>query len=110
MESSIYRRVSWPGAGENYRTLFTNTWVGVPLYPPRGAAQRRVVYASWNGATQVARWEVLAGSRPGRLKRVATHARNGFETAIKLRRSYGAYEVRGLGANGHVLGTSKPFT
>lgn len=100
----------WPGPTTSYRTLFTNTWVGRPDYPPDGAVRATTVYASWNGATRVARWEVLAGSSAGGLKVVARHARSGFETAIKLGKSYGAYEVRGLSANGQVLGTSKAFS
>ena len=38
------------------------------------------VYASWNGATDVARWQALAAG-----KAVATAARTGFETRIALR-------------------------
>lgn len=101
--------VRWPNAG-SYRTLFTNTWVGSPSYPPRGAARGTTVYASWNGATQVAKWDVLAGPTAEHLKVVATHARTGFETTIKLSQSYGAYEVRALTASGNALGTSKPFS
>lgn len=95
---------------ESYRTLFTDTWVGQPDYPPSGAARGSTVYASWNGATRVAKWEVLAGSSMRHLKVVATHARTGFETAIKLGRSYGTYEVWALGKGRRVLGTSKAFS
>jgi Arylsulfotransferase (ASST) len=102
--------VRWPGAIVSYRTLFTDTWVGRPDHAPRGAARGRIVYASWNGATEVASWQVLAGSRAGDLKAVATRQRSGFETAIKLRRSYGVYEVRALSSAGRALGTSKPFS
>jgi hypothetical protein len=100
----------WPGDGESYRTLFTDTWVGKPDYPPSGAVRGNTVYASWNGATQVARWQVLAGSSTKNLKVVATHTRTGFETAINLGRSYGTYEVRALSRGGVVLGTSKAFS
>lgn len=102
--------VRWPSGGGSYRTLFTSTWVGSPLYPPRGAARGTTVYASWNGATQVAKWEVLAGPSAKHLRVVASHAHTGFETAIKLGQSYGAYEVRALTASGKAFGTSKPFS
>ncbi len=102
--------VRWPGGNGSYRVLFTNTWVGMPYYPPRGAVRGRTVYASWNGATQVARWEVLAGSSASSLRVVATRGRTGFETAIRLGQSYGAYEVRALAASGRSLGSSKPFS
>ena len=102
--------VRWPGTDRSYRTLFTNSWVGTPYYPPRGAARGKTVYASWNGATQVAKWEVLAGSSATHLKVVASHAHTGFETAIKLTKSYAAYEVRALTSTGHALGSSKAFS
>ena len=101
--------VRWPGAESSYRVLFTNTWVGKPDYRPSGAVQGDTVYASWNGATKVAKWEVLAGSRAGKLKVVATHRRSGFETAIKLAMTSARYEVRALSASGTTLGTSRAF-
>jgi hypothetical protein len=100
----------WPGGDRSYRALFTDSWVGSPYYPPRGAVRGSTVYASWNGATQVARWEVLAGSSSGRRRSVASHRRTGFETAIKVGSSHGSYEVRALSASGRVLGTSKTFS
>jgi hypothetical protein len=61
---------------------------------------------SWNGATEVDRWEVLAGSNADQLDKVRTYARRGFETAIPLP-SGGAYvAVSALGRGGQVLGTS----
>ncbi len=102
--------VKWPPRSSSYRALLTNTWVGTPYYPPRGAVRDRTAYASWNGATEVVKWQVLAGASEHALKVVATHGQTGFETAIRLSRTYGAYEVRALGATGQTLGTSKPFS
>ena len=103
--------VAWPLRGPSYRTLFTNTWVGTPYYPPSGAVQDETVYASWNGATEVARWEVLAGASSGVLHVVASQARAGFETAIRLAQSYKVYVVKALDSGGKVLahGTSSAF-
>ena len=88
-------------------------WVGTPLSPPLGAAResdgKTTVYASWNGATQLAAWKVLAGSGAGGLTVVASAARSGFETAIALQRSYASVEVEALDAAGHVIGTSQAF-
>jgi hypothetical protein len=95
--------VKWPGKDESYRALFTNTWVGMPNYPPSVKLKNNTVYVSWNGATQVARWRVLAGTSSTSLKVVATHARAGFETDVKLSKSYKAYEVEALDSKGHVL-------
>ncbi|MGZ4344520.1 MAG: MFS transporter [Solirubrobacteraceae bacterium] len=89
-------------------------WVGLPLYPPVGAARvkggKTTVYASWNGATQVASWRVLAGASAGSLSAIGTADRSGFETPIALRQSYRAFQVQALDSGGRVLGTSRPFT
>jgi hypothetical protein len=111
--------VQWPNKDQSYRALFapasgSGAWVGTPYYPPLGAAKTKggktTVYASWNGATEVAKWEVLAGSG-SHLTEVASHSRSGFETKISLKKSYSTYEVEALDSSGHVLphGTSKSF-
>jgi hypothetical protein len=101
-----------PGSDLSYRTL-REPWVGLPLYPPVGAVRRHggrtVVYASWNGDTQVTAWRVLAGPSAGRLTALASAPKDGFETAIALPRSEQMLEVQALNAAGKVLGTSKPF-
>jgi hypothetical protein len=102
----------WPGVDLSYRVLLTQNWVGKPFYPPSGAVRKHhghsTVYASWDGATQVAFWQILAGRR-GHLKVITTVPKRGFETAIHLRRAYRAYKVRALGARHHALGTSGVF-
>jgi len=91
-------------------------WVGLPLSPPAGAARRAdgktTVYASWNGATQVVSWRVLAGTGAGanRLTPVAITARSGFETAIAVPQGYSSFEVQALTANGRVARASRLFT
>jgi hypothetical protein len=101
----------WPGKDESYRALFTNSWVGLPNYAPSAKVKNSVAYVSWNGATQVAKWRVLAGNSSNHLKVVATHARAGFETDIKLGKSYRFYEVQALDSKGAVLAHgSKTFS
>jgi hypothetical protein len=68
------------------------------------------VYASWNGATQLVSWRVLAGLSASHLALVAAARRSGFETAIPIRGSYATYEVQAIAANQRVLGASAPFT
>jgi EmrB/QacA subfamily drug resistance transporter len=101
-----------PGPDLSYRASLER-WVGKPLSSPVAAARTRAgrttVYASWNGATEVASWRVLAAAGGSRLKAVATAARSGFETAIALPRSYPSYRVQGLAADGQVLGSSPSF-
>jgi EmrB/QacA subfamily drug resistance transporter len=88
-------------------------WVGLPLYPPAGAARasggKTTVYASWNGATQVAAWRVLGGSSASALTPLESTAKSGFETAIAVRQSDHTFKLQALDANGRVIGTSRPF-
>jgi hypothetical protein len=85
-------------------------WTGRPGGPPAAAAERRgarvTVYASWNGATEVARWRVLAGPTAGALAPVATGPRRGFETALTVGSREPFVAVQALDARGEVLGTS----
>jgi EmrB/QacA subfamily drug resistance transporter len=104
-----------PGPDLTYRATL-EPWVGEPLSPPVGAARqadgKTTVYASWNGATQVVSWRVLAGSGSGagRMTAVTTTVRSGFETAIGVPQSYNSFEVQALGAGGRVIGATRPFT
>ena len=104
----------FPRPDLSYRATLQQ-WVGLPLTDPAGAARPAaagkgtVVYASWNGATEVRAWRVLAGSSTGQLKVVARAARNGFETAIPVPSGYARFEVQALAANGRTLGSSRPF-
>ena len=43
-----------------------------------------VVYASWNGATELDTWTVLAGTTAGALAKAGSQRRAGFETAITV--------------------------
>jgi EmrB/QacA subfamily drug resistance transporter len=101
-----------PGPDLTYRATL-DQWSGTPLTKPAAAARqadgKTTVYASWNGATQLVSWRVLAGSGAGQPKPVATHAKEGFETAIALPQSYSRLEVQALDAKGQVLGTSPSF-
>ena len=92
----------------SYRT-YRFDWNGYPKTRPAVAASNRgkttTVYVSWNGATGVKRWRVLAGPSSSSLKAATTARRTGFETAIKIaRRSH--VRVQALDASGHLLGIS----
>ncbi len=101
-----------PGPDLTYRATLEQ-WVGLPLSAPVGAARqtgaKTTVYASWNGATRVVSWRVLAAGAAGRLTAVATQAKSGFETAIPVPQSYKSFEVQALGTGGRVIGASQPF-
>jgi hypothetical protein len=64
------------------------------------------VAASWNGATNVASWRVLAGSSSTTLAAVASGAKTGFQTTISLPAPAAYVAVQALDPNGAVLGTS----
>jgi hypothetical protein len=105
--------VRWPGPDLSYRVL-RQKWVGTPSYPPNGAVRtqkgKTTVYASWNGATLVAAWRVLAGSSKTHLSTVVSKAgKSGFETAISVPGNHTWFEVQALGSRGNVIGTSNPF-
>ncbi len=93
---------------QDFRTYLA-PWQGQPTTPPAIAVTRDgaglTVRASWNGATQVASWQVLAGPS-GALAPVATAPKRGFETAIHISTAAPDVAVRALGASGAVLGSS----
>jgi hypothetical protein len=103
----------FPGSDLSYRAML-EPWVGLPLTPPVGAARtaagKTTVYASWNGATRLASWRVLAGPSASKLSVVKTAERSGFETTIPLAEDYKTFEVEALAASGQVVGKSAPFT
>jgi len=89
-------------------------WSGRPLSPPaiiaalNNTGEETIVHASWNGATEVASWRVLAGKHTGSLTARATiPAGNDFEISTTLPEKYAYLAVQALDAAGHVLGASK---
>ena len=84
-------------------------WTGTPSYPPSIAAEAQggglAVYASWNGATEVARWLVLGGSSPQALHPIGQAARSGFETAISVPAAP-YVQVQALDSAGVIIGHS----
>jgi hypothetical protein len=103
----------FPGSDLSYRSM-VEQWVGLPLSPPAAVARQQngktTVYVSWNGATQVVSWRVLAGASASRLAVVASAAKSGFETAIAVPQGGDSFKVQALDADGHVIGTSRPFS
>ncbi|HEY3865042.1 MAG TPA: arylsulfotransferase family protein [Solirubrobacteraceae bacterium] len=96
-----------PPGWESYRT-FALPWSGQPAEPPALAIAGTIVYASWNGATEVASWRVLAGASPSSLAPVGSARKAGFETSIALpAAARGGYvAVQALNGAGAVLGVS----
>jgi hypothetical protein len=104
---------AFPAESESYRA-FRFEWEGRPQDKPIVAAEagpddKVTVYASWNGATEVADWEVLAGPDVDRLEPVASAPRKGFETAITVETTEAYVAVHAKAPSGKVLGASKPI-
>ena len=95
---------------ESYRS-YRLPWVGQPRTRPVVAAADEPgagtdAYMSWNGATEVATWELFAGSSRDALRSVATVPRRGFETKITASGVPRFVQVRARDAAGQVLSTS----
>jgi hypothetical protein len=95
---------------QSYRA-FRETWSAQPASSPALAVVQtgvgsQVAYASWNGATDVARWRMLAGRSRQRLAPVASAPRSGFQTTVPVPGSQPWLELQALGSGGNVLGSS----
>jgi hypothetical protein len=97
------------GGGESYRS-YRLPWSGAPDTRPSlaltGAGRRMVAHASWNGATAVTRWRLLAGPTRGSVVPAGAVARAGFETELPVPPGAGYVAVSALDRAGRVLGTS----
>lgn len=89
-----------PHGGENYRAL-RFPWKGTPAAPPDVVEKfqkgKHVVYASWNGATELAAWRVEA---PGYTK---SYRKTSFETEIVAPRGVKTVTVTPVSSKGEPL-------
>jgi hypothetical protein len=94
---------------QDFRTYF-GSWSGQPKTAPAVRARKKgagaTVSVSWNGATEVASWRVLAGSSPSSLAPVLTAPKSGFETTIAPAAAGPYIAVQALDGSGAVLGVS----
>lgn len=87
-------------------------WRGIPHLPPALVSRRDndpdppVLFASWNGATEITHWRVEVGPSADRLRPFGIAKRLGFETGIPLKVSEGYAAVTALDAGGHALARS----
>ena len=101
---------AYPAAVQSYRN-FRSEWTGRPYELPAAAAVagpggRVTAFASWNGATDVATWEVLAGATADALGPAGSAPRAGFETSIPVRGVAKLVRVVARDARGAILGSS----
>ena len=109
----IFNATFAPGV-DTYRA-YRFSWTGRPGTPPSVAVKRSAkgvvwLYASWNGATQIARWRAMGGSSRQGLKPLKSKRWSGFETAITLPAAPRYLAVQALDVHGHVLGRSRTVT
>ena len=100
----------FPIGDQSYRA-FTADWTGHPADKPAVVAEVNpaggsTVYASWNGATELDSWTVLAGSSAGALSKVGSQQHSGFETTITVNTTGPWFAVTANDAAGNVLGQS----
>jgi Arylsulfotransferase (ASST) len=95
--------------GEFSYRVYREVWSGQPSEPPAAVARSSrgatAVYASWNGATDVASWQLLTGSSAAHMSVSSVTPDSGFQTTIPAPVA-ALYQVRALSASGSVLGTS----
>jgi Arylsulfotransferase (ASST) len=103
---------SLPQDDGTYRT-YRFPWHAAPTTRPTAVARRAgassvSIFASWNGATEVAQWRILAGGDANSLAPIATARKRGFETRIGVSSSASTFAVEALSSSGRVLATSSP--
>ncbi|MGH2862829.1 MAG: arylsulfotransferase family protein [Solirubrobacteraceae bacterium] len=94
----------------SYRTFLTE-WKGHPTDKPTLVARSNqgsgfIIYASWNGATEIDHWKVLAGSELA-LEPVGSQPWTGFETTIVVNSHGPAFQVAAIDRHGNELGRSE---
>ena len=100
-----------PTQDDTYR-VWHLPWTAQPSRPPDVAAQaasgQTEVWVSWNGATEVAKWQILSGPTAATLVPGKTFRKKGFETHTTFSGNPSFVAVRALDKDGKTLATSKP--
>lgn len=96
----------------SFYRAFRFPWSARPLDPPRVSAglndtgEETIAHMSWNGATGVAAWRLLAGQRSDALSVLATIPDSDFESSTTLPAKYAYVAAQALDAHGRVLAVS----
>jgi hypothetical protein len=99
------------GRGYQSYRAFRLPWIGLPAETPAIAISgdgKRTAYASWNGATEVDRWQLLAGERLDAMTAVSSVRSRGFESSLRTDAQGPYFAVRAIGCDGALLGQSDP--
>lgn len=98
----------------SFYRAFRFPWSASPSSPPtvlanlNDTSEETIVHMSWNGATDVASWRVLAGESPTTLEVQSEVPASGFESSTALPKKYAYAAVQALDSASRVLGASKP--
>lgn len=99
---------------QSYRA-YKQDWVAYPSWAPSIAATGNgtddsAVYMSWNGATEIATWAVLASASSNQLFNTTDLWKNvtksGFETNVTVSTTHRYVRAAALNADGEVLGST----
>ncbi|HXP59037.1 MAG TPA: arylsulfotransferase family protein [Dongiaceae bacterium] len=90
---------------------YRSQWVGAPATSPTAVALHNddgtiAVHAIWNGATEVASWEVFGGDAPGALSLIMTAPWNGLDTAITIPGPVNEIQAVAISSAGAAIGTT----
>jgi Arylsulfotransferase (ASST) len=96
------------GDGADSYRAFRFRWSGRPISRPAVALHRGRIFFSWNGATNVAWWQILGGPDARRLQTIRTVRKRGFETSAPAPRTPWI-AVRALDRHGRRLRLSRPL-
>jgi hypothetical protein len=114
LRGALTFQLNLPPLVESYRA-YRFPWSAQPTALPVLGASRAAgaattaVAASWNGATGVVSWQVLAGATPTTLAAVGAPVANaGFETTITAATAAPYIAVQALGKGDRALATSAP--
>ncbi|MFZ1153459.1 MAG: arylsulfotransferase family protein [Solirubrobacteraceae bacterium] len=97
----------------SFYRAFRFSWSGRPSSPPAVLAnlsntgEETIVHMSWNGASEVASWRVLAGEHAESLAAQTMIPASNFESSMILPKKYAYAAVQALDSAGHTLGSSK---
>ncbi len=102
----------FPTNDQSYRA-FRYPWTANPSAPPLISLDKDQIggyalHASWNGATDVASWQVLSGTSTKNLEPVAVVPKSGFETVITTHAQGPYVAAAALDVHGKRLGVSNP--
>jgi hypothetical protein len=101
LDGQLVSDARMPKGDQSYRA-YRLPWTGTPSGTPAIVARPdpltgdAILYASWNGATEVRDWQVHAGPSPKDLRPTRVTRRRGFETTIPLERTRGLVAVSAL--------------